>query len=175
MGPLLFLLYINDIVNSSSYLKFLLYADDSILYVSGKDINDLIRTTNNELVTVSEWLASNKLTLNLEKSHYLIFNRNKTFPDEMPPLTMCTKTLTRQSFTKFLGVIIDEQLNFKEHIINITNKINKQSGILYLTRDSLTIAARKQIYYSLVYPYRPGARPLPRIEICYLFFTMISC
>ena len=124
-----------------------------VVYVSGKKINEMIRSTNNELVTVSKWLASNKLTLNLEKSHYLIFNRNKIFPIQMSPLIICSKTLTRKPFTKFLGVIVDEQLNYKEHIINVTNKINKQSGILYLTRDSLTVTARKQIFYSLIYPH----------------------
>ena len=112
----MFILYINDIVNSSSYLRYLLYADDSILYVSGKNINEMIRSTNKELVTVSTWLAGNKLTLNLDKSHYLIFNRNKIFPVQVSPLIMCSKTLTRKPFTKFLGIIVDEQLNYKEHI-----------------------------------------------------------
>ena len=123
------------------------------MYVSEKNVNDLIRTTNNELVTVSKWLASSKMTLNLEKSHYVIFNRNKIFPEQMPPLSLCSKTLIRKPFTKFLGITIDEQLNWKEHILNVTNKINKQIGILYLTRDSLTITARKQIYHSLIYPH----------------------
>ena len=80
LGPLLFLLYINDIVNCSKVFKFILFADDSTLYVSHKSLDSLITIVNEELENVRKWIISNKLTLNLDKTHYIIFNRNKILP-----------------------------------------------------------------------------------------------
>ena len=99
------------------------------------------------------WVACNKLTLNVEKTHYVIFNRNKTFPLNTHPVLINNQPVRREQITKFLGVIMDEQLNWKKHICNTQTKINKQSGIMYHTKSSLTPNAMKQIYYSLIYPH----------------------
>lgn len=72
LGPLLFLLYINDICNSSNDVKFLLFADDTTIYLQGHDIINLTTTLNKELVKVNNWISSNKLTLNLNKTKYMI-------------------------------------------------------------------------------------------------------
>jgi len=153
LGPLLFLIYINDLVKTSPYLEFILYADDSNLYASGKDINQLISNINRELNTISNWISSNKLTLNVVKSHYVIFNRNKKLPPTLLPVILEHKPLSRKTETKFLGVIIDDKLSWKSHTNSIRQKINKQCGILYHTRDFLTMNARKCIYFSLIYPH----------------------
>ena len=153
LGPILFLIYINDIINTSELLNFTLYADDSIIYVSGNSINDIILAANQELNKVLNWVTCNKLTLNMEKTHYVIFNRNKTFPMDIQPLLINNQPVKREQITKFLGVSLDEKLNFKKHISNIQTKINKQSGIMYHTKSSLTPNAMKQIYYSLIYPH----------------------
>ena len=71
LGPLLFLLYINDLCNVSKKLFSLLFADDSNMFVSGKDPDDLIRTMNEEMVKVVDWLQINRLSLNLKKKHTL--------------------------------------------------------------------------------------------------------
>lgn len=84
LGPVLFLLYINDIVSTSSFFKFILYADDSNIYASGPSLHHLITMANEELKKILKWLLSNKLTLNTEKSHFLIFNRNKVIPNDLP-------------------------------------------------------------------------------------------
>ena len=153
LGPLLFLIYINDIVNSASRLQFLLYADDSNLYISGHDVNNLITIANQDLINVNNWLACNKLSLNISKSHYVIFNRNKTFPPSLNTVMIDSQPLSRQSNTKFLGVLIDEKLNWKDHVLLTQNKLNKQCGILYHTRGLLSREARQQVYMSLIYPY----------------------
>ena len=151
LGPMLFLIYINDIVNSSAYLKYILFADDSNLYASHPDLQSLISDMNRELGKVGDWITSNRLTLNLEKTHYLIFHR-KRLPSQYDTLIMGNTTLERVEYTKFLGVIIQDTLKWDRHVQYVTDKINKTCGILYLTRHMLTISALKQIYYSLIYP-----------------------
>ena len=140
-------------LNSASRLKFLLYADDSILYISGQDVNNLITIANQDLINVNNWLACNKLSLNINKSHYVIFNRNKTFPPSLNTVMIDSQPLVRKPTTKFLEVLIDERLNWKENILLIQNKMNKQCGILYHTRGLLSREARQQVYLSLIYPY----------------------
>ena len=75
LGPLLFLLYINDLSLSSSKIFTLLFADDSNLFLSGKNPNELVKTMNNEIIKIIDWLKVNKLSLNIDKTHYIIFRR----------------------------------------------------------------------------------------------------
>ena len=84
LGPLLFLIYINDFHNSSEKLSFYLFADDTNLLYADKNLKSLEKTVNNELVRVSDWLNANKLTLNAKKSNFVIFH---------PPLPRLTDIL----------------------------------------------------------------------------------
>ena len=78
LGPLLFLLYINDIVMSSAVFKFTLFADDTSLFYSNKNKHDAVPILNAELSNISNWLAANKLSLNVGKSKLLIFTNQKS-------------------------------------------------------------------------------------------------
>ena len=151
LGPLLFLIYINDIIHSSQYLKFVLFADDSNLYLSNDNLNDLTTMLNQELELVRKWIISNKLTLNLNKTHYIIFHRKK-IPLHIPSIMLGNSVLERVQFTQFLGVTIQENLRWDKHIQKVSDKVNKLCGILYLTRHQFTTSALNQIYYSLIYP-----------------------
>ena len=77
MGPLLFLLYINDIFNVSQILEAILFADDTIVFYSYQDLHYLMNTMNKEMNKLYEWLKINKLTLNLEKMKYILFKPRK--------------------------------------------------------------------------------------------------
>ena len=77
LGPLLFLLYINDFALVSDKLFFLLFADDTNVFITGKDLNKLIETMHRELNKLSIWLSANKLTLNIYKTHFMVFHRGK--------------------------------------------------------------------------------------------------
>ena len=101
LGPLLFNLYINDIINSVNKLKLILYADDSCFFNSHTNLHTLIENINNELIDVNKWLSANQLTLNIKKSHYIIFTRNKTIPDTLLPLKIKNKQIHRISNTIF--------------------------------------------------------------------------
>ena len=154
LGPLLFLIYINDIVNSLEKLNIILFADDTCLYLSGYNLNNLIHTINNELKVVNNWLYSSKLTLNLQKSHYIIFHRHKLTRNNLieTPLIINNYDLQKLQHTKFLGVTIQDNLKWNLHIKNITSKVNKLSGILYRVRDNLDRKSLKLFYNGLIYP-----------------------
>ena len=78
LGPLLFLLYINDLAHVSTKLFTLLFADDSNLFISGSDLNEMIDTMNSEMVKTMEWLQVNRLSLNLKKTHFIIFRKKRS-------------------------------------------------------------------------------------------------
>ena len=125
LGPLLFLIYINDLPNVSKKLYSILFADDTSVFLEGNNLNSLSTIINEELNKLSILLASNKLTLNIEKSHYVIFHRARLKQSNIN-ITLSNISLERVTFTKFLGVIIDEKLSFTRHISYIKNKIQKR-------------------------------------------------
>ena len=116
-------------------------------------LHSLIISINTELEKVKNWLASNKLTLNIEKTNFMIVQRNKNIPDNIPSIKIGNKSVREAESVKFLGIMVDRQLSWNVHIQNVTNKLNKQCGILYLTWDSLNVNAMKMVYYSLIYPF----------------------
>ena len=152
IGPLLFILYINDLCRSSNTLKYILYADDTAVFTKGNNINALIMNINKELVKVSNWLASNKLTLNTSKTHFIIFHRYKKFMYPLSPVIINNEMLCETTETKFLGVTVEQHLHWRPHIESAKATIAKQCGILYLVRSSLDQQSLLLMYYTLIYP-----------------------
>ena len=95
LGPLLFLIYMNDFSCTSKMIKLLLYADDITMYVSGQDVNNLIFAVNNELVIINNWFISNRLSLNLNKSSFIIFHSSKKPVSFHSPLSINNSLLNR--------------------------------------------------------------------------------
>ena len=153
LGPLLFLLYVNDIVEVSSVLLPILYSDDTSLFLIGKNINVLIHNMNYELAKVLQWLNCNKLSLNIKKSQYIVFRSIKNYPNEINTVKINNQTLNKVKSTKFLGVIIDEFLNWAEHINTVKTKISRGIGILCKARRVLKTSTLVTLYNSFVYPY----------------------
>ena len=150
-GPLLFLIYINDLPNASKILKSLLFADDSNFFNSNIDINELFRITNAELIKIGHWVVCNKLSINFEKTHYLIFSRKMLITDKS--LKILDQIIPRKSVTKFLGVFIDDRLSWEQRISHICNKISKSIGVLFRIKDQLNLNCKKILYYSMIFPY----------------------
>ena len=153
LGPLLFLIYINDLNNSTKNLSTILFADDTNLFCSGKDINELECNINAELVHVQEWLTLNQLTLNIKKSNHIIFRTTKKQLKKSLTLKLDNKEIQRVDKTKFLGIIIDQHLTWKNHIDYITKKIIKTTGMLCRIRFYVSHVLLKILYNSLIYPY----------------------
>jgi len=153
LGPLLFILYINDIVNCSKYLIFILFADDTNLFFSSTDIRQLCDVLNNELANLLEWFRANKLSLNVKKTNYILFG-NRCFPtDGSFNLSIDGNSLQRVENTKFLGVYVDEKLNWKKHFDHIAHKISKGLGAMGRVRNIVPNNVLLMIYHSLIYPY----------------------
>ena len=153
LGPLFFLLYINDMINVSNTLFLILFADDSNAFIIGKNINHIIHQLNDELHKLTEWLVANRLTLNLKKTHYVIFSSAKNNKHIYDDLIINNKVIDRVVSTKFLGVIIDAQLKFREHIAQIKGKIARGIGILCRAKKFFNIKTLTDLYYSFVHPY----------------------
>ena len=152
LGPILFLIYINDIVNSSSKLSFLIYADDTTLLIHDKSIDSLYSNLTTELNKVKSWIRSNKLILNISKTSFMLF-QNRSIKNSIPPITLEGEIIKQVNQTKFLGVTIDENLNWKYHIDQTCEKLSKITGILYRIRHNLTTESLISIYYTLCYPH----------------------
>lgn len=152
LGPLLFLIYINDITRSTNALKFLLFADDTNIFINGRDIKTMETIINQELSHVVTWIKCNKLTLNISKTNYMISHPLLT---PTPSLSIKLDNLPVNSVNemRFLGVILDNSLRWKSHIDYIKTKLCKISGILYRIREFMDEKSIRQIYFSLAYPH----------------------
>ena len=159
LGPLLFLVYINDICNSCNQMKFYLFADDTNLLYADKNLKSLESTINDELCKLYDWLIANKLSLNIKKSNYVIFRpRQKKVKYEVNLKifnhhTNSYMSLERKSYVKYLGVLIDENLSWKHHILHIASKISISIGIIARLRHFVPLNTLQHIYRSLIQPY----------------------
>ena len=150
LGPLLFLIYINDIVQSSNLLKFYLFADDTTIFYSTKVNINTEKILNIELEKVTNWLNCNKLSLNIGKSSFLKFSNIQSAPIT---IKMANYPLEQKNVVKYLGVLIDDRLSWKYHINNINLKIRKGIGMINKVKSFISNKTCKTLYYSFVYPY----------------------
>ena len=128
----------------------ILYADDTTLMCSDENLDKLYETTNAELQNVFEWTLANKISLNFEKTKYMIIT-NKRMPS-LNSLSIGNKVIQQVKNFKFLGVFIDHKLNFKEHIDHVVSSISRSAGVLKRL-NFLPYSVLRLLYFSLVYPY----------------------
>ena len=154
LGPLLFLLYINDISRASTMGTFIMFADDTNIFVEGKTEDEAYAKGNELLKSVQKYMFLNKLHINMSKCCYLHF-KPKTRMTELTQsqpnnaLLIDNFPIKKVSETKFLGVIIDENLSWDSHITALRRKLNYASATLYRIRDSLPVYLRKDLYHTL--------------------------
>ena len=160
LGPLLFLLYINDLPYCSNRLVFHLFADDTNILFSSKNL-DLIQTTLNiELKNVSQWLNANRLALNIEKTNFVVFHSPKKKPHKVLSICIDNQSIREATSVKYLGVLIDSTLSWRPHISELSKKIAKSVGIISKLRHYLNTDILISIYYSLI--PQPTARSAVR-------------
>ena len=154
LGPLLFLLYVNDMHNACRSSFIMLFADDTNIFVSGKSILEIEQTINVELKALSIWFKLNKLTLNIKKTNFMIIkSRKKNVDPTLLNININNNKIQQVQFIKFLGIIIDEHLTWDHHIRYITGKIAKITGILCKARHRLNRTALRMLYNTLILPY----------------------
>ena len=153
LGPLLFLLYINDLSRVSSVIFSLLFADDSNMFMSGRNPNTMIKSMNVEMVKIIEWLQVNKLTLNVKKTHYMFFRKLKSKLIKTEDILINGHVIDMVEVTKFLGVQIDMFLTWRQHIQYIKGKIARGLGIICKARKVLNQGTLLTLYNCFVLPY----------------------
>ena len=138
LGPILFIIYNNDLPRVSSKLKTTLFADDTNFSINHNDYVSMVGTLNNELKKIHDWTVANRLTINNTKTELLLFsNRRTSHNDEQ--IILDENFVSYVDHAKFLGIIIDNKMNFKNHINYIAGKIAKHAGILYRLKHCLTV------------------------------------
>ena len=152
LGPLLFLIYINDLYNVCRDSVPILFAYDTNLCYKGNKMEDLVKTINGELENITLWLKINKLSLNINKTHFIMFQRGKSTMS-IPDITIDNQPIDNVEKTKFLGVVIDSKLSWKSHICLVARKLSKSIGMIIKAREYLNRSALLTLYYSFVYPY----------------------
>ena len=155
LGPILFLLFINDLPNSSNFFS-LLYADDTTLQIWDENFDNLYQRTNIELSKISDWFKCNKLTLNTSKTKYMLF-RNKQKPVnfatheiviENQVIERIGQGCSETSF-KFVGIYLDEFLTWEPHISNVLTKLSSANYIISSIKNFFPIETKLNIYNSL--------------------------
>ena len=149
LGPLLFLIYINDLPNASKRLTFYLFADDTNIYYESKDLTNLTKIVNKELRLVKKWLDANKLSLNIDKTNYIIFHSSSSNVPSGSGIKIGKKQIKRVKFVKFLGILLDEHLCWKYHLSELSKKLARTSGMFFKIRNLLPLDVLVCLYNAL--------------------------
>jgi len=151
LGPILFIIYINDIVNCCDKLTPVTYADDTTLYFTFTNPREIEQQINHELKKVLEWLQINKLSLNTSKTKMMVFRKKRTIP--VPNLTIDNNAIEAVTEFNFLGIVLDEQLNFKAHINMLCRKLCWSNYVLNQFKHFLPIYILRTLYFTLVHTH----------------------
>ena len=133
-----------------------MFVDATNLFLSHSDSNVLFEKMNKELTNVSNWFNANKLSLNVKKTKFSFFHKpskKDNIPLRLPNLNINGFTIERESSIKFLGVWIDENLTWRDHIHTFENKVAKYIGLLYQGKHYLDKNYLKQIYFAYIHAY----------------------
>ena len=155
LGPLLFLLFINDLPNCLKHSTPGLFADDTNVTVADRDIYVIENLLNEDLEQMSKWLTSNKLSLNLTKTEFMLIGSLKRLKeiDRNPDIRIADVSIQRVSHSKLVGVHIDEGLTWDQHVAHIIKKVLAALKAIRNVRDFVDIQTLIMIYKSLVEPY----------------------
>ena len=151
LGPLLFLIYVNDISSYKLNGMPVLFADDMYISYTADSIGALQDKMQQDLNIIHNWLSINKLSINLNKTVYISFHRKTTVNvDHDINLQLQGQTIKRVTVTKYLGIYINQHLEWGDHIQYICKKVAPILGVLYRVRDLLPAALVKNIYHAYI-------------------------
>jgi len=150
LGPLLFLIYVNDLANSSKLGEFIIYADDTNIIYAHKDKARLFNILNTELQKVSDWFSNNRLAINTEKTNFVLFKERNTDNSPDYSVKINGKTVKQTDKVKFLGVEIQSNLSWDAHCQTKANRMSQSLAILSKLKNQLPSSALELIYHSLI-------------------------
>ena len=153
LGPLLFLVYVNDLGNALQGSGHYLYADDTVIFKSGINVPDTVAELQNDLNGFGSWCRANKLSINTKKSNYVIYGtKQKSARIRHCLLTLQNDQLLKTPSYKYLGVLIDSHLNFNAHVENCCKIVSHKLYLLSKIRRYITEEACTQIFKTMIVP-----------------------
>ena len=154
LGPLLFLIYVNDLPRVIKFSTVHMYADDTVIYLSGRNTAEIEQSLQADLNNLAQWCSSNKLTINTKKTKTMTFGTpQQTKRMQNVRFTLNEQVLGLVESYKYLGVTLDQNLNFQKHVKSIIKTLSYKIYLLSKIRPFLTEKAAVLIYKSMVLPY----------------------
>lgn len=152
LGPLLFILYINNIVNCLKFCTAKLFADDTLIYVVADSIEEAKQKINDDLCTLYDKLCQYKLKLNISKTKVMLIT-NKTCDTSNLDIFMGGNKLDIVNEIKYLGVILDDKLNFDKNISHVCRKLGQKLNVICRLRNDLNCEQKLSLYKSIIQPH----------------------
>lgn len=153
LGPLLFLIYINDLPKCLSSSQCILYADDTTIFTSHKDISSLVTILNTDLESIFKWCNTNMLSINASKTKFVVFTSHQRNVTSAPNITFGPHSISPCSFSSFLGILLDCNLKYQRHIAHIKKKLAYGIRVLVKTRPYFSRSTLLSLYHSFVHSH----------------------
>ena len=153
LGPLFFLLYVNDMVRASNEMDLVLFADDTNIFCVGKTHTELFEKANRGLRAISRWFRCNKLTLNLKKTEYVYFGGPGGRQVPIGGLKIGDEAVRRVHGARFLGIWVDEGLRWSGQIEKVRSKVGRLLGVLGRVQATLGGELVHKLYNAMVLPH----------------------
>ena len=153
LGPLLFLIYTNDLPNClSSNTSVSMFADDTNISSCGANVHEINERLNENLEKVHQWLLANKLTLNNDKTEYMKIGSKQRLANIIndPQIELGEAAIKRVNKSKTLGVVIDDHLTWNAQIDNITKKVSKGIGMLRRIKEYVPTSTIIKVYNAII-------------------------
>ena len=154
LGPLLFLIYVNDFPTCLKHSKARMYADDTTVSVAGNNTTQVEKLINSDLISIKKWLESNKLTINVTKTEYILIGSSYKLISisKLPNIMMGNEKIDRVKSSKCVRVCIDETLTWNQRIVYIAKKISRAIGGLKQVRQFVETNTLITLYKALILP-----------------------
>ena len=154
LGPLLFLLYVNDFPKCLNHSSAIMFGNDTSVFISNSNLTTMYQRANEDQNSIYNWLGANKLAINFTKTKYVLFRTLRSKPP--PPnlsLSIHGKKIESVSEINFLGITYNENLSWKKHMLKILVKIRSSYGAIRKIRSYLTNRHLHILYYSMIYSH----------------------
>lgn len=149
LGPLMFNVYINDIVQLDTTVKYVIYADDSTIILDGVNLDDIVSKANDILSRISSWSRMNQLKINPNKTKAIVFRAKNKVLATHQPLVLESVPIDIVDSYKILGVYFSSNLGWDTHVNFVCKKLSSVTGVMSRCRDILPLKVKLQIYYAL--------------------------
>ena len=149
LGPLLFILYINDMPQVSKLANYIFYADDANIIITADNYDDLRSNVNTVLQKINNWVINNGLKLNINKTKYMMFTNRRNIANELN-ISLNGKKIEYTDRERFLGVILDSNLTWSSHINLLSSKLSQNSGIIYKLKGIVPVSVLRKLYNSFI-------------------------